>query len=88
MKFAIVCAFLLGMVGCDRARSSTSEPAATIGMSRVDDQLAIGGGGPCGTKICKAGQFCCNASCSTCAPLGGACTQQVCNVTTKQLPGQ
>ncbi|HET9956826.1 MAG TPA: hypothetical protein VFQ61_20160 [Polyangiaceae bacterium] len=36
------------------------------------------GGGVCGDKVCSAGTFCCNASCGTCAPLGGACTQQVC----------
>jgi hypothetical protein len=33
----------------------------------------------CGSAVCEAGEFCCNASCSTCAPLGGACTQQVCD---------
>jgi len=35
-------------------------------------------GAPCGTNVCGAGEFCCNASCGTCAPLGGACTQQFC----------
>jgi hypothetical protein len=34
---------------------------------------------PCGTATCSAGEFCCNASCNTCAPLGGACTQQFCS---------
>jgi len=38
-----------------------------------------GGGEPCGTAVCGAGEFCCNFSCSICAPLGGACTQQACN---------
>lgn len=33
---------------------------------------------PCGDNTCGAGEFCCNASCGVCAPLGGACTQQVC----------
>jgi hypothetical protein len=32
----------------------------------------------CGGNVCPKGTFCCNASCGTCAPLGGACTQQVC----------
>ncbi|HMJ12411.1 MAG TPA: hypothetical protein VK524_13395 [Polyangiaceae bacterium] len=32
----------------------------------------------CGSAVCGKGEFCCNASCSTCAPRGGACTQQVC----------
>ena len=33
----------------------------------------------CGGNVCGKGTFCCNASCGTCAPLGGACTQQVCD---------
>lgn len=32
----------------------------------------------CNQRNCGAGQFCCNFSCSICAPLGGFCTQQVC----------
>lgn len=32
----------------------------------------------CGNAVCGSGEFCCNESCSTCAPLGGACTQQYC----------
>jgi hypothetical protein len=34
--------------------------------------------GVCGDKVCGKGTFCCNSSCGTCAPLGGACTQQIC----------
>ncbi len=89
MKIAIVSAVMLfGLVGCDRARSTpapASAPAPTASaevappMSRLDgDTLAIGGGGVCGTKVCKAGTYCCNASCSKCAPIGGGCTQQAC----------
>lgn len=33
----------------------------------------------CNQKTCGKNQFCCNYSCSICAPLGGACTQQVCD---------
>lgn len=33
----------------------------------------------CGSTLCGAGQFCCNKSCSLCAPEGGACTQQFCS---------
>ena len=36
------------------------------------------GGTPCGKNTCAAGTFCCNASCGTCAPLNGGCTQQFC----------
>lgn len=32
----------------------------------------------CGGNTCGKGTFCCNASCGTCAPIGGGCTQQVC----------
>jgi hypothetical protein len=32
----------------------------------------------CGSNVCGKGQHCCNASCGTCAPPGGVCTQQVC----------
>jgi hypothetical protein len=39
----------------------------------------------CGTDeagnevICGAGEFCCNESCGICAPLGGFCTQELCD---------
>ena len=36
-------------------------------------------GQPCRDKVCGADQFCCNPSCGICAPLGGACTQQICD---------
>ena len=35
-------------------------------------------GEPCNERRCGAGQFCCNYSCSICAPDGGFCTQQFC----------
>lgn len=36
------------------------------------------GGESCGDAVCGAGEFCCNESCSICAPVGGVCTQQFC----------
>lgn len=33
---------------------------------------------PCGSDTCGADEFCCNASCGTCAPIGGACIQVFC----------
>ncbi len=42
------------------------------------EEKQILGGGNCNEATCSAGQFCCNYSCSTCAPLGGYCTQQIC----------
>lgn len=32
----------------------------------------------CGDVTCQTGEYCCNASCSICAPLGGACIQIAC----------
>jgi hypothetical protein len=32
----------------------------------------------CGSAICGAGEYCCNESCSRCAPLGHACTTEQC----------
>lgn len=40
--------------------------------------VASGGGEVCGNNTCGAGQYCCNASCGMCAPLGVSCTQQAC----------
>jgi hypothetical protein len=39
-----------------------------------------GGGEPCGNGTCGANEYCCNASCGICAPVGGVCTQQACAV--------
>ena len=35
-------------------------------------------GEPCGVNTCADGEYCCNASCGTCVPMGYLCTQQVC----------
>lgn len=35
-------------------------------------------GEACNQTTCGAGEFCCNYSCSICAPLDGVCTQQFC----------
>jgi hypothetical protein len=33
---------------------------------------------PCGSKVCGPTDYCCNASCSMCAPVGGSCIQMIC----------
>ena len=33
----------------------------------------------CGPSVCTGGMVCCNASCGTCTPPGGFCTQQACS---------
>lgn len=35
-------------------------------------------GEPCGNAVCGEGTYCCNASCSMCAPEGGVCIQIAC----------
>lgn len=45
----------------------------------IDEDII--GGGQCGNTVCTGKTFCCNASCSICAPIGGGCTQQVCEAT-------
>jgi hypothetical protein len=37
------------------------------------------GGTPCNKVSCGAGEYCCNYSCSLCAPEGGACIQLWCS---------
>lgn len=43
---------------------------------RGDDAGHVGE--PCGEVLCDEGLFCCNASCSLCAPAGGGCIAVVC----------
>ncbi len=33
----------------------------------------------CGESICGSGEYCCNASCNICMPVGGACSREVCD---------
>lgn len=49
------------------------EEGEEIGVSRDEAQAS-----PCGNAVCSSREYCCNRSCSICAPLGGACTQEVC----------
>ncbi len=44
--------------------------------------------GTCGGNVCGKGEYCCNASCGTCAPLGASCTQQVCDPVEIAEPGE
>ena len=36
------------------------------------------GGEPCNETTCSPDEFCCNFSCSICAPRGGVCIQTIC----------
>lgn len=57
---------------CPAALSPT-EPS----LDQAFDQAVKGEA--CGTAVCGKGTFCCNRSCSICAPNGGFCTQQFCS---------
>lgn len=85
MKSAMLClSFLMCLAACESARSSAPVPSNAAPPAAVEasgDVAIFGGGGPCGNNVCGRGTFCCNRSCGTCAPLGGACTQQICPTT-------
>lgn len=62
---------------------SCTQEACNATEALESDRLDLGHGGvhfdqPCGDTVCTGGNFCCNASCSICAPRGGHCTQQIC----------
>jgi hypothetical protein len=44
----------------------------------VCDCVKVPAGEACGSKTCGDGEFCCNKSCSVCAPTGGACDSKAC----------
>lgn len=80
LALSFVCAVTIGC-GIDPLppESAQDDVVAEPNASTAEDSVVIDpGGGQCGTKVCGKGTFCCNASCSVCAPIGGGCTQQVC----------
>lgn len=63
---------------CPDLPACVSAPAGGPQPLFLDHGPGGGGGEPCNQRHCGAGQFCCNFSCSICAPEGGFCTQQIC----------
>lgn len=61
--------------GCDNVTYSNDCERLMAGI-QLDHKGACGE--PCGEAVCGAGTYCCNASCSICAPDGGSCIQIVC----------
>ena len=55
----------------------TAEPAAELDLENAL-QIELSDTEPCNQRVCGHNQFCCNFSCSICAPDGGFCTQQLC----------
>jgi ZU5 domain-containing protein len=67
---------------CSACRSSDPSvpPSACPPGTMCDPNTGgcIGGGEQCGPNTCASGEYCCNASCGICAPMGGACLQLAC----------
>lgn len=62
------------------ADASAGSGGAGTGVHDASTEQKAGDSGiSCGTKVCEGGQYCCNASCSICAPKGAVCIQMVCN---------
>lgn len=61
------------------ADESCDAPAATepAAVEATPEPLFLAGT-PCGDVFCGKGQWCCNASCNRCVPIGIYCTQEAC----------
>jgi hypothetical protein len=72
----------LGSSGCrseapefNREEADTASQEAVENHTDTRNQRARK---PCGHNFCGPGEYCCNRSCSICAPRGDVCTQRVC----------
>ena len=66
---------LLALAGCTQSKVKLGEDDGGVDGSVVDDG---GGGEVCGDNVCRAGEYCCNASCGFCAPEGEGCITIAC----------
>jgi|GEM_PF-2952046 len=76
-RVALSCLLALSL-GLVLGVSLSTGPVAADFDAGLGVETSVHGGGPCGTSFCGPGTFCCNRSCSICAPIGGFCTQQIC----------
>ena len=67
--------------GVDDPASMAQDDSERAAVGESEEELGVGQ--QCGNAVCGKGTYCCNASCSTCAPKGGACTQQICETAEK-----
>ena len=70
-----------GLMVAATATSVTGPGGTLAGLEATEIYLPLGAdavGEPCGSNLCGAGEYCCNASCSLCVPDGNMCTQQAC----------
>ena len=77
--FAVACAGSVGGSGASGGASGIGGAGANTGG--VSAGGSSNGGVVCGTTVCPSEQYCCNASCSMCAPRGAACIQIACSST-------
>jgi hypothetical protein len=67
-----------GLLGGCMADTPDHDPEDAPGTA-VEEAAAIVALTPCGDAFCEGDEFCCNESCSICAPVdGGSCTMQLC----------
>jgi hypothetical protein len=68
--------------GCCACGAGTFDNVTcTSGTGGAGGAVANSGGSSsiaCGTAVCGSGQYCCNASCSMCTPIGSGCVTMVC----------
>ncbi len=81
MTAALISAACAGEMTGSGSSGGTTGVAGSGGNSNVGGATAGGGSGSgisCGASVCPTGQYCCNASCGVCAPMGAACIQIAC----------
>jgi hypothetical protein len=67
------------LINCGlRQNASLGDDSAPLQQSDDDDEMPSVEPTPCGDAVCGAGEYCCNASCGTCAEEGQGCTLQDC----------
>jgi hypothetical protein len=65
---------------CPMCTDASGQPCPAGTMCDPTTGTCTGGGGgqSCGSTTCGPKEYCCNASCGTCAPLGSTCPQIAC----------
>jgi hypothetical protein len=64
-----------GGAGTTGGGTAGATGGGTAGATGGGSAGATGGGIACGKNTCAKGQYCCNALCGVCAPMGAACIQ-------------
>ncbi|MBK7861149.1 MAG: hypothetical protein IPJ65_21565 [Archangiaceae bacterium] len=69
-RFTLVLLVVAGTTGCGRLFNAGNESGREDNLNNPQ---------ACGAVMCPAGTECCNESCGTCVPPGGACDQLFCS---------